>query len=312
MLNLSLSGRMSGSGKLMIKRADGSIETPQQGNKLLDRFFARVHAGATFTLDPKLKVGTGSTPNDANTTQLTAVLPPKFGSWPTGVIIDEPIATLINGGTTIRAYIKYQFACAVGQIEGNIAEYGVNVYGDSTTTSGIVDTRILLTDVDDNPTTITLGALDQLIGEYTFVLLLPYADVVSTVTANHNGTPTDYEITVRHGPLGKFSNYMNLSWANQGATQSILTTEKNIGSAGNPLPQAADASQGGAGGPAVVGSATKRTYAVDIPIDKGNLVGGIAGLAIGSLSNWYKIGFNPPLPKALNNNIKFTLNLMHA
>lgn len=312
MFNLSLSGKIAGRGVIKVKRGNGNIEEYGDGNKLLASFFTKANTGSTFTIVPRLKVGTGTTATEANTTQLAAVLPPAFGSWPAATVLEEPTGTLVENGTKIRSYIKYQLVAAVGAFIGNISEYGLNLSNDGATNSGVVDTRVLITDVDGNPTTITLGILDQLICEYTLQILVPYQDVVTTVTAQQNGVPVDYEMTMRLTGLFKFSTYMNLSYANSPSQQQILMTQADIGVIGTPLPVSNNSAQDNFTGPAITGSGTKRTVAVDIPIDKGNLVGGIKGLTLGARNNWYKVGFNPPLPKALNNNIKFTINLAHS
>lgn len=312
MLNLSMSGKMSGHGKMIVKRGDGTVEEYADNNKLLASFFTKANTGSTFSITPRLKVGTGTTATEANTTQLAAVLPPASGSWPTATVLEEPTGTLVESGTKIRSYIKYQLVAGVGQFVGNISEYGLNLSNDSTTNSGIVDTRVLITDVDGNPTTITLGLLDQLICEYTFQILIPYEDIVTTVTAQQDGADIDYEITMRLTGLYKFSTYMNLSYTNQGSSQSVLLTQADIGEIGTALPASNNSSQDTVPGLSITGSGDKRSVLIDIPISKGNLVGGIKGLTLGARNNWYKVGFNPPLPKALNNNIKFTLNLSHT
>lgn len=312
MFNSSLSGKMAGRGVLLVKRGNGDLEKYSDNNKLLASFFTKIHTGAAFAITPRLKVGTGTIANEPATTQLAAVLAPTTGSWPTGSLVEEPVATVINAGTTLRAYIKYQFAAAVGAFVGNISEYGLNLSNDSTTSSGIVDTRVLITDVDGNPTTITLGPLDQLICEYTFEVMFQYSDMVATISANEDGSPVSYEVTTRLAKLSKFSSYMNLSAANTSSGQTVHMTQVPIGDIGVGLPNSNDTTQDTYVGGPCVGNGTNRVFSVDIPTVKGNLVGGIAGLSVGSKDNWYKIGFNPPLPKALNKNIKFNINLSYS
>lgn len=312
MFNVSISGKLAGHGKLIVKRGNGTIENYEDNNKLLASFFNKANSGVLFSLTPRLKVGTGTTATEASTTQLAALLPPVSGSWPAATVLEEPTGTLVENGTKIRAYIKYQLVAAVGQFVGNISEYGLNLSGDSNTASAIVDTRVLITDSEGNPATLTLGVLDQLICEYTIGILIPYEDVVKTTTAQQNGATVSYEITTRLTGLYKFSTYMNLSYANSSSSQTVYVTQADIGAIGTSLPASNDSSQDNFGTTVVVGNGTHRSFAVDIPINKGNLVGGIKGLAIGNRGNWYKLGFNPPLPKALNNNIKFTINLSHS
>lgn len=311
MVELKIPSKITGHGKLTIKRQNGETEEYNHIDQLLASFFTKAYTGNVFNVFPRLKVGTGTTPNSPETTQLTTVLPPVSGVWPAFKNPFGGPGTVVEGGTKIHAYVSYEFLAGVGQFVGEVSEYGL-LLTDDTTVNGVVDTRVLITDIEGNPRSITLGAYDQLMCVYTLEILVPRQDIVSTITGTVEGEPTDFEVTMRHAEIGSFTTYMNLSHFNQAGQQTVFLTQDEIGEIGTPLPPSNGPTQDNYLGEAVIGDGTKRRLHVEIPMAKGNFVEGIRGVAIGGDKSWYKIGFTPVLPKAPNNTIKFTLNLTYT
>lgn len=301
---------LSGVGTFTVKRGDGTIETFKDGNMLLEGFYNTLLSNTqeSFNINPVCKVGTGKAPTIVTMTKLDKICNLVSGVWPSGMLTEHPLGTILEDGATIYAYHKYNFTFEVGQIVGEISEYGINISAEQNDT---VHTRVVLKDSEGNVISIKLEEGDQLIVDYVFSLTLPVADSVKTVTAQMGNTTMDFEVTFRHGVMSYFANYLSIVHLPQGGDISMMLSDKDLGPAGVGILPGTLPEQEQSTPIAPHVETGQRSLRVEVLRIQGNFPEGIKSMAPYQYNTWYKIGFNPPIPKSTQLGLTFNLNLVY-
>lgn len=318
MSHLNLTTGISGEYKLVINRADGTIEeTNWFSNIILDTGMDRMGlTTANIWVLQYARVGTGNSTPVATQTSLDAQIAAsnQNGTAPatSPVIVNE-------GAPLYRTTQTHSFAFNQGAVVGNISEIGV---GWATTGTSLFS-RALILDNLGSPTTITLVALDQLTVYYRIRLVPQVTDTTGSVTISS----TPYTYTARVANVGSFGNFSNLF---RGPVQDVLgslTTpygpDSTTHSAGSTLGAVTSVPtlQSGAAPTVAFGTYSNGSFFRDDiftwSITQGNATGGIQCITLAYVSAGgsyirYQYRFDTVIPKTSTNTLTLTVRISWA
>ena len=167
-INFSVSGEYN----IIVRKSDGTEEaTGWFPNLILNQGLNQLGQDASSLL-MYASVGTGiSVPTDTQTNLDSPIAYSSAGQSSSTVNIGSPT----YAGIHTRVYSFPQ-----GSVIGNISEVGIG----TTNTDGSLFSRALILDVNSNPTSITLIAIDQLIIYYRLTMTPPLTDMTGSVVLN--------------------------------------------------------------------------------------------------------------------------------
>ena len=179
MINIEYGAKVSGSFEIKVVRNGAVIKKLDRNNNLI----LSNQMASIWVLGTYLHVGSGSTPPTFSDTSLVNWVAAKqsTGGW------SEVSSSLVGDNYEREDKRDHQFN--VGAVIGNISELGLS---STISQSTALDTRALLKDEVGDPTTISLGALDQLVVTYFIkkqINMLP-----NTTSSLLNGVAIDYTI----------------------------------------------------------------------------------------------------------------------
>lgn len=275
---------------LTVLRADGSVkeEVPFFDNMILDSFLEAVRVGinpAYFANQSKtVRVGTGTTAPATGQTTLAALVASIAGGQAGAGAYTE--SGIVVDGNTWTASVTMTFTFGLGSIVANISEVG---FGLPNIAGNEVHSRALVTDINGNPTAITVTAQDQLIVKYQLILSGNDTDGSGTVTL---GTPpVDYAWISRRPnsvafPVGDMLNNSNAATTNAFAASNGLLNAAGAAASGTAAAMTHTHQAGVLSG--------ERRGLVSLATNEGNLSGGVKCIQWGNVG---KFQFTPAIPK---------------
>lgn len=302
--------KISGAASFEVAHADGAITVHDQNNMVLDNFYTwLLSAGNIQSLTPSCKVGTGSSPSAAGMTALEAPVTLASGSWPISLAQTGNLSYVKNGGSVVAATIEFKLVFGLGQFNGNISEAGLDFTGVVTASSPLVQTRIVITDVNGNPATVAVKNTDQLTVTYRMTIEASVYVPDVTIPVNIDGTAVDHVFKFNWGPPRKFVVYLNsvggyISYTNNPAAFLVANVETF------PAPFASQNVYGTSSGPTSqftdAGDSLVCTYKFGSA--QGNIDGGFNYLAAAAASGeWYRYQIIPHIQKVAGQEFEFTL-----
>lgn len=246
--------KVAGSASFSVIRADGTVKefvneerTLRSGepikNTVLDNFFSRMRESTQYKVSAAIKLGTGNSPTDVAQTTLEAPYRPLHGNHARDY---SPYFSSRTEGDYRVYKAKFNFLFDVGQLSGNFSEVGIdyaaNIYNYDSMPSNTsysnhpsnnsVNTRLLITDAQGNPTTITILADEQLKISYSLEAKIPDQPVTTTAVLLSDGVPSDINITCYRTENGTFQSLFNsnFGFSNQTSSNYIYAINGTIGS----------------------------------------------------------------------------------
>lgn len=308
MSELNIVGKARGEFHLIVTRANGDVEEATFPNMLLDNAFASSNPILAYCT-----VGSGTTPPAGTDTQLESRLGSNLSAGGTS---EELSATFVGSIATVAR--KTTMVFSAGGVIGNVSELAI--YSSPSIAAGNIVVRALVTDVNGDPTTITLDAGDQLTVEHTL-----YVDIETRPTPtvmNINGTDHTASIVVGwpefYTSVGSQTQFgaMNLPGIMLSGSAARFAETINVGSVGSKVrPSTAGAAY--ATTPTIthdvstpaLGKKTATaaiTMATSTQLTGGVSIGGVVyGTTAGNMTT--AILFDPPLPK--NSTVGYTMRL---
>lgn len=307
MSELNIVGKARGEFHLIVTRANGDVEEATFPNMLLDNAFASSTPTLTYCT-----VGSGTTPPAGTDTQLVS----RLGSNLSSVGTTVELSTVFVGSVATVAR-KSTFVFAAGGVVGNVSELAL--YKSNPISAVNIVVRALVTDVNGDPTTITLGAGDQLTIEHTL-----YVDIETRPTPtvmNINGTDHTVSIVVGwpefYAPSTITEFYaMNLPRISTSGGTVRFAEIVSVGDVGSKVRptysgatyQVAPAITDDVSTPAAGKKTAKATATIPTSTQ---LTGGVSigGVVFGAATSLMTIAllFDPPLPK--NSTVGYTMQL---
>lgn len=306
MNELKIEGKARGEFKLIVTRGDGSKEELKFPNMLLDNSFASVSAVFSYCT-----AGSGTTPPAGTDTQLVS----RLGSNLSSSGSSQELSTTFVGSIATVAR-KTTMVFAAGGVIGNVSELAI--YANNTISAASIRARALVTDVNGDPTTITLEASDQLTVEHTIYVDIetrPTPTVMNIKGTGHTvsvvvGWPEFYTVSSTDFSATNLPHISNTGGT--GRIAEVIT----VGSVGSKVRPSYSGAQYNATPSISYDNSTpaagvkKVTTSISIPTST-QLAGGvpIGGIAFGSSAANHTIAvlFDPPLPK--NSTVGYTFSL---
>lgn len=179
---INVNGKLKGVfSPITVIRGDGSVETYQAPNLVLDSGIAIATAGGNGITSNLLLtncvVGTGATPPAVTDTALVS----QLAVSPNGVM-QSGTYSYDEIGDDLSAVTVMRYTFAIGAVVGNISEIGIRPSGQTNLFS-----RALIVDGGGSPTTITVTASDQLIVDYTLTGTISRTVTFTGLTMKHVG-----------------------------------------------------------------------------------------------------------------------------
>lgn len=213
------------------------------------------------------------------------------------------VVTSTSGGTPVWFQsLTRVYTFAIGAVVGNVAELGTFTLA----SGGVMFSRALIKDGSGNPTTISVLADEQLVVTYELRKYPPAADVTGTVSVTVDGTPTNYNYTLRAANVDKTSaqSYWLASngFANGSELYAAYAFETQTLGATTAAPSGTSSSSSSG---TVSGYSAGSFYRDATPTwntGAGNFASGIGTIAFGGFGFsanvvGYQISFTPRLPK---------------
>lgn len=254
-------------------------------NMLLDGFFTNVGTVLNPLQYGVIRCGSGSTARTTSMSALSNQLTLQSGTWPLSVVT-HPTVAYDATTNSYRAISTFVSTFAVGQIVGNVSEWGIEFNNIQTANRTVMHASALVTDGNGNPTTVQVLASEQLIVTYRLVTQLTAADYVASTVVTIDGVQQSTAVTGRWGTLKTADAYYGL------AAAPTFTAR------GGPLNAATTALGGSSLGTKTSTFVTvngKKVYRCSLLVGDWN-IGGIGFIDINS--GMLKYEFSPPLPKA--------------
>lgn len=309
--------KLKGYGTIEILHADGSKTTHGQSNMILDVFWAWLTTKKIWNeMKVSCKVGTGSSANTPSRTTIETLVPLLKGSWPLIQDTAGNLATLINSGAQIRVAHDFEFIWDLGQIAGNITEFGLDFTGVTTSSSGSIHTRVLITDTGGNPVALAVKDTDQVRIVYTLEMVADVAVPAVSVDLDNAGVVTSHQVQFIWNKLSPFVCYFNVAG---GYTMSGTPADLNLlipkWRADNRVapPNFNNGNYSGALDGGVLSGFAKNGNLMEcvctFPKADGNVVGGINFLYPGNaVEYWYCLSITPAIPKDATRDFAFQLS----
>ena len=258
-------------------------------NLILDTFFARFAANDTLFQGMTCRVGSGAKPPANGDTALVSQVATRRATTTTDntAALDTPNSRLICSQVN-------QFEFPQGGVVANLAEIGFefapSVGG---VAAGQLNSRSLIKDAFGTPTPLTVTADDQLVVNYTFELIVPLVDYISSIVL----AGTTHSIVGRIAALSGAQMELILALPTQNIRMRSYASNTVLGDHGvNPTVESG----------AMVDSALQflsvsggKEFQFTATINRMNASGGIGAIttSINTSSSAFKYGFTPPIPK---------------
>lgn len=298
MFNSSRIG-LQGQYKLVVVGPSGKRETDWFDNLITN--IGMDCLGTTTAPAKYARVGTGTANPAFSDTQLVN----QVGSSALGTAS----SIIPYGAPTYKSEIIMRYAFTQGQVIGNITEIGIGW----AQTGPTLFSRTLVKDAADNPTNLTLTALDTLLIYYKITVNPPIVDYVSTTILNSTTTLT---YTSRISTAGSFYNSSDTFLVDGNAPYIVSNTGNRFvafcsGSTlgpitgipstppGAPNPQSSVFNVSSVNyGPYIAGN-FYRDAKINLAPDQGNVSGGISAVVIPFANSYFSVQmlFGVPIPK---------------
>lgn len=253
------------------------------GNLLLDGFFTNIASVNTPLTNAVIRCGTGSAPRTTGMTALTAQSTLQSGTWPLAVVNHGTVA--YDAGSNCYIGIStFVSTFAVGQITGNIAEWGIEFNNVQTANRTVTHASALVKDSNGNATTVQVLASEQLIVTYRLETRLSAVDYTAASVVTVNGVTQGTTVTGRWGTAKTVDLYYGSS------TCTLAAFSGTLGAHGAVLGGTSQATKSGT----VVTGASK-IYRFSLTVSEWNLGGGIQYVHLNN--HLAKYEFSPALPK---------------
>lgn len=298
-----------------VLKADGTVKenlneagTLKSGqvikNRLLDNFFTRLISVEVPISGATIRCGTGSVPVSDGQSSLANQITLNSGNWPSGSSTN-PDSFLEDG--KLKASSTFVFTFNLGQINGNIAELGVNFVGTASASNTLVHSRALVVDAQGNPTVISVSVEEQLIITYDLFMETSAEDVVTQGSYLLDGVPQNVEITQRWNRFTSLRNYLRSTFC---SFSGNLTQRVRANGALNEIGVAPS------GGSTVTASIP---FQFNYNVEGGkestlsaattqlNVLGGFNVWDLNVVTHTVKFGFNPPIPKTADRTLSITV-----
>lgn len=288
-VELTSRARVDGHFRLVVSRADGSVRRDIAfDNLVLDAGVNRLGTDNAITF---CAIGAGTATPVANQTTLQAQ------SQSTSTTLTGS-ATDSGGVTPYWTGYTFVFRFPIGSLGGNYSEVGVGW------SSTLMYSRALILDAGGSPTSITVGAGEQLDVYYTRRIYPPLSDAVTT--ANISGVSTT--VTCRAMNAGSTSAWGAQNFPSALSSSSYQAYSGSIGSiTGSPSGDTGSAPSS-VSLLAYSNNSLTRGLQVNYAFGEGNAPGGISSTAVPFSMMAYQFGFSPPIAKTSS----FTLALTYA
>lgn len=260
----------------------------------------RLGSASTSAVISYVQVGTGSTA-PANTDSALA-------NWSAGTNRNFTSSYSYGGNPTYHTEVTYTWQFNQGVAAGNLSEIGVGW-----ASSGSLFSRALIVDGSNNPTTITVQAIEFLTVTYKLRMYPPTADVTGTITLDS----VNYDYIIRPSQAGGNSWQQHGHSGYAGGSNYANTYTGDIGTmSGYP-----SGTGSGGVGPTVASYSAgshKRTLTVVAGINSWNLAGGIRSLLLSIVSSagfsqmTWQCQFNPKIPKDNTKELSLTFDVSWA
>src|SRR5574343_259814 len=106
-------------------------------NLLLDGFFTNIATVSNPLANAVIRCGTGSTPRTTGMTALSSQMTLQSGTWPLAVVTHPTVAYDATTNTYL-AVSTFVSTFAIGQIVGNISEWGIEFNNVQTASRNVV------------------------------------------------------------------------------------------------------------------------------------------------------------------------------
>ncbi len=258
-------------------------------------------AGSGYVID-YVQVGTGSTA-PANTDSALA-------NRLAGTTRSFSQSSSYGGNPTYHTETTYTWQFDQGVAAGNLSEVGVGW-----ASSGSLFSRALIVDGSNNPTTITVQAIEFLTVTYKLRMYPPTADVTGTITLD--GDDYDYIIRPSYAGGSTWAYQGRQAYASHGSSNSAYAYTGDIGAI-TAGPSGTVSGVIGTAADAYSAGSYKRTIGFDAGINAWNLSGGIRSVALfvlgyggGNQMGW-QCQFNPKIPKDNTKELSLTFDVSWA
>lgn len=303
-----VAGSFKGTGIVTVNHEDGTSTVQEDHNLVLDTFFAwLVSQNNIKALTPTVKVGIGASPSVATMGALESAMALNSGTWPVTATPVAPVSSVVNGDTVV-ARITFNFTFAKGQVNGNLAEYGLDFTGATAGSNSAVHTRVTTKDENGDQAAITVKLTDQLTIGYIFEYQAPLNVPDKVVTVDYGGGNTvDHTFKFVWSDYRPLVAYMNLCGSyGTGSSAPAFIACSPSSLAGNFETQYG--ASGGAG-PTVVTRLEADAVALDYKFGsaQGNQAAGVNLIQSNGSNLWYRWTVSPPLPKVAGTELSFTI-----
>lgn len=268
------------------------------GNMLFDGFFANIAAVSMPLANAVIRCGTGSTPRTTGMTALAAQSTLQSGTWPLAVVTHGTVA-YDAGANCYIGVSTFVSTFAIGQITGNIAEWGIEFNNVQTANRLTTHASSLVKDGNGNATTVQILPTEQLIVTYRLETRLPAVDYTGTGIVTINSVVQATTVVGRWGTAKTVDSYYG------NTLPSLAAVQGPIEAFGLATSGASLATKTGT----VVTGATK-IYRFSLLVSEWNLAGGISIVNLNS--NMAKYQFSPALPKVSGQTAVFDFTVTYG
>ncbi len=273
---------LAGRFKIDAIKPDGSrrVAADWFNNLILDAGLNRLGTAPAFG---RCMVGSSSTPAVASQTGLVALVAEttnQFGGTATGV-------------ETGYAYMRITYRFTTGQVTGNLSEVGVG-WAANTCFS-----RARILDGNGNPTTITVLSDEQLEVTYELRLYWPTGSSSGSITLGGQ----NYNYLMRASITGSWANlmagFLSLSASSVVSGQAVSYTGSNNASLGDITTNPGGTQTGTPCDLGPNGSYVNNSYQMNYRMSASTtqMNTDISGIRLTTFMGYYKIGFEPQIPK---------------
>lgn len=295
--------------KVGVIRSDGAYEdrTGWFKNLIVDVGLDLLGAGTAQSATGYCGAGSGSTAPASGQTSLVAPIGARSA-------VGTAVKTTSGGTPVWYQSLTRVYTFAIGAVVGNVAELATF----TASSGGVMFSRALVKDSGGSPTTISVAADEQLVVTYELRKYSPSADVTGTVSITVDGTPTNYDYTLRAANVNQASQ----TYWDPASGMGNVTAEVAYNRAYETQTLGAVTSQptGTAAGASTVTVAPYtsgnfyRNVTLAWSISDGNFASGIGSCAFATMTSTpgYQISFTPKLPKNNTKTLSLTFRVSWA
>lgn len=296
--------QLKGSGEITVLHEDGTSDNYKENNLILDNFYSWIISKPSINvLSPSCKLGIGSTLTIPTMGSIETRLALQSGAWPKPTTVVAPNATIIGGD--VVAYIEFDFVYAPGQVQGNLAEYGLDFSGTVTATNLLVHTRVTTKDAQGGQAAITVKSTDQLFIKYKLEMKMAVDVPPQLVDVAYDTEVRKHAFVFTWQDLTTFPQYLNvIGLGNAGVYSPRIGTGYVSQIGGSFQRQWGGASSNGAYA-VISADETQQLCTYTFDATTANEANGLNLITSGG---WYNITITPPIPKVAGQEFTFTLS----